>query len=150
MIKKLVCTLGLMAFLAIGSVSSEAAFEKKTYVQLKTFFLPVQTSRGRRNNVPITVFLLVKNDGAPKKICPYVYRIRDAIVQEFNTRALRFTSEGVDSRESRSRLPDLLNRVVRVDLINDYRLFKGAYTLGSKGSAGRGCVRVEKLPVAKK
>ena len=110
----------------------------------------MQTSRGRRNNVPITVFLLVKNDGAPKKICPYVYRIRDAIVQEFNTRALRFTSEGVDSRESRSRLPDLLNRVVRVDLINDYRLFKGAYTLGSKGSAGRGCVRVEKLPVAKK
>lgn len=137
MIKKLLCTLGLVAFFGLGSVSAEAAFTKKTYVQLKTFFLPVQTSKGRRHNVPITVYLVVKDDGAPKKICPYVFRIRDAIVQEFNARTVRFTSEGVDSSKSRSRLPDALNRVVRGGLINDYRLFKGAYTLGSGGSTGR-------------
>ena len=70
MIKKLLCTLGLVAFFGLGSVSAEAAFTKKTYVQLKTFFLPVQTSKGRRHNVPITVYLVVKDDGAPKKICP--------------------------------------------------------------------------------
>jgi flagellar basal body-associated protein FliL len=150
MLKKLICALGLMAFLGLGNGSAEAAFSKKNYVQLKTFFLPVQTSKRRRHNVPITVYLVVKDEASPKKICPYVFRIRDAIIQEFNTRALRLTSEGIDSSKSRSRLLDALNRVVKGGQTKDYRLLKGAYTLGSGGATGRGCVRVTKLPVTKK
>jgi hypothetical protein len=121
--KKLLFTLGVCALLSATAFSAEAAFEKKAYIQLKTFFLPVFASRGLTSNVPITVFLRVKNDKAPKKICPFVFRIRDAIVQEFNTRKLRFTKDGIDSSKSRLRIPDRLNKIVRANLINDYHLY---------------------------
>ena len=50
MIKKLLCTLGLVAFFGLGSVSAEAAFTKKTYVQLKT---------GRQKRFAPTFFVFV-------------------------------------------------------------------------------------------
>jgi hypothetical protein len=128
MIKKLLSLLGICTFLGFDSFSAEAIFEEKAYVQLKTFFLPVLSSRGRTSNVAVTICLSVKDEKAPKKICPFVFRIRDALVQKYYARPLRFTADGVDSSKSRLRIPEALNKIVRVNLFNDYHLYKGSFS----------------------
>jgi hypothetical protein len=119
------------------------------------YFFTGLLPRGRTSNVTATIFLRGKDEKAPKKICPFVFRIRDAIVQKFNARPLRFKADGVDSSKSRLRIPEALNKIVRANLVNDYHLYKGSFPFsagvsGTLPGASRGCVRAVKLPAPKK